>query len=421
MALAARPQHDIIMRPSIPLAATSDAPLAETVRPPESASNDQTDQASGVPQEISPEDAALAAAARKGDPATGEIQEEKPGGDKPKPKKADDATGDQQQQAEGEADEDGLAIEETAPAWAKKQVADIRKRARDRVAAIRAATQAEVGDAKWNEAWEAANSNVSQRYREEVSKAQGESRRLTKEKDILAAKLAELEANPPQPKQEAQPDPRPTRDGFDDPDAFAEALVAWGKRETTREFEAKEAAEVAVKAEADRVAKEAADKEATEQQEAQIAEENTKVALEWQAKVAEAEEKYGDYNEIVMRAPADGGPTVTEVMAAALTKTENGADVAYWLAMHPEESVRIAGLQNQILQYGEIMKLSGKLSVPTSRARPRIPAPIKPIDGARNEQTNPNPDDEDMDAYFARRSPSMQAQRRPFFPNGGLH
>lgn len=418
MALAARPQHDIIMRPSIPLAATSDAPLAETVRPPESASNDQTDQASGVPQEISPEDAALAAAARKGDPETGEIQEQEPaGGDKPtKPtKKADEATP-TDQQTEGD-EEDGLAIEETAPAWAKKQVADIRKRARDRVAAIRAATQAEVGDAKWNEAWEAANSNVSQKYREEVAKAQAEGRRVTKEKEALAAKLAELEANPPQPKEAPAADPRPTREGFDDPDLFAEALVAWGKRETTREFEASAAAEAAVKAETDRVAKEAADQAAAEKAEAEVAEENAKIALEWQARVAAAEERYGDYNEIVMRAPADGGPTVTEVMAAALTKTDNGPDVAYWLAMHPDESVRIAGLQNQILQYGEIMKLSGRLSAPASR--PRIPKPIKPIDGNRNEPTQTNPDDEDMDAYFARRSPSMQKERRPFFPNGG--
>ena len=88
MALVARPQHDIIFRPSIPLAATSDQPLAEVVRPPESASNNTDDQSSGVAKEISPEQAAELAAARKGDPATAEIDEPvegKPAAAKTKP------------------------------------------------------------------------------------------------------------------------------------------------------------------------------------------------------------------------------------------------------------------------------------------------------------------------------------------------
>ena len=87
----------------------------------------------------------------------------------------------------------------------------------------------------------------------------------------------------------------------------------------------------------------------------------------------------------------------------------------------PEESVRISELQNPILQYGEIMKLSGRLSAPTARQRTRIPPPIKPLDSARNEPTQVNPDDEPMEAYAARRTKEMMATRRPFFPNGGLH
>jgi len=417
MALAARPQHDIIFNPSIPLAATSDAPLAQIVRPPESASNDQGDQTAGVPKEISPEEAALAAAARKGDPATAELTED--GKEKPVDAKA--------KPDEGKPDEDdGIQVDENAPFAFKKQVADIRKKSAERVQAIRDAAKAEVGDEKWDKAWEAANANVVGKFRDEVKAAKAEAARVAREKEAVAAerealakKIAELEAAGP--REEPKADPRPSREDFDDPDQFAEALVEWGKRDQQREFDKRQAAE---KAEADRIAaeeKSAADKKAQEEQEALVAEENAKIALEWQAKTAAAQEKYGDYDEIVMRAPADGGPTVTEVMATAMTRTDNGPDVAYWLALNPEESVRIAELQNPILQYGEIMKISGRLSAPTARTRTRIPAPIKPIDGARNEPVQTSPDDEDMDSYYKRRTQATMAERRPFFPNGGLH
>lgn len=414
MALAARPQHDIILRPSIPLAATSDEPVAEVVRPPESASNDQGDQSSGIPKEISPEEAAAAVAARKGDPATAELTEDAEG--KPVEKKSEEPQ-----------DDDGIVVDENAPFAFKKQVADIRKKAAERVKAIREATKAEVGAEVWDKAWEAANSNVVGKYRDEVAKAQAEARRVAAEKEAIAAEkealakqVAEIQAKVPKEQPEVT-DPRPTREDFDDPDLFAEALVAWGKRDQQREFETRQANE---KAEADRVAAEAkaaADKEAAEKQEALVAEENAKIALEWQAKTAAAQEKYGDYDEIVMRSPADGGPTVTEIMAQAMTRTDNGPDVAYWLALNPEESVRISELQNPILQYGEIMKISGRLSAPTARQRTRIPNPIKPIDASRNDPVQPDPDQEDMESYFKRRTPEIVGTRRPFFPSGGIH
>lgn len=420
MALVARPQHDIILRPSIPLAATSDQPVAEVVRPPEAASNNTDDQSTGVAKEISPQEAAELAAARQGDPTTAEIQEQDPpAGDKPKPatKKADEAT--PNQQTEGD-EEDGLAIDETAPAWAKKQVSDIRKRARDRVAAIRAATQAEVGDAKWNEAWEAANSNVSQKYREEVAKAQAEGRRITKEKAELEKKLAEVETAR-KPPEEAKPDPRPQRDQFDDPDQYDDALIAWGERETERKFASRQADEqaAAAKVAADKKTQEEADAKA--EQDRLLTEENAKIAIDWQTKVSAAQEKYGDYDEIVMRAPADGGPEVTQMMAEALTRTENGPDVAYWLALNTDESLRIAQLANPLLQFGEIMKLSGRLSAAAAPRRTQLPPPIKPIANARPEPVAPDPDDESMESYAARRTKELVGTRHPFFPNGGLH
>lgn len=413
MALAARPQHDILMRPSIPLSATADAPIAEVVRPPVDASNDQTDQASGVSKEISPQEAAQAAAARKGDPETSDIQEQSDPKKKPVETKTDT---DNQNEPDLSDDPDiGTKVEKDAPFWAKQQIAEIRRKAQDRIRQIQAAVKAEVGDDKWNQAWEAANANVVGKYRDEVKRSQAEARRVALEKDALAKKVADLEANPPAPKEEAKPDPRPAREDFDDPDKFANSLIEWGQREKQREFDTKQAAEAVVKAEADRVAKEAADKEIADKNEAEVAEENAKIALEWQAAVAAAEEKYGDWNDVVMRDPADGGPTVTEVMSAAMTRTDNGPEVAYFLALNPEESVRIAGLQNPILQYGEIMKISGRLSAPTSRTRARLPNPIKPIEGARNEPVEVDPDSEDMEAYFNRRAPQMQAERRPFF------
>ena len=318
-------------------------------------------------------------------------------------------------------EDDGIQVDETAPFAFKKQAAEIRRKAAERVRAIRDAVKAEVGDDKWNQAWEAANSNVVGKYRDEVARAQSEARKALADKEAAAKELADLKAAPPAPREEAKPDPRPTREDFDDPDLFAEALVAWGKRDQQREFETQQAAQ---KTEADRIAaaeKAEADTKAAAEQEEALVKENAQIALDWQAKTAAAQEKYGDYDEIVMRSPADGGPTVTDIMAQAMTRTDNGPDVAYWLALNPEESVRISGLQNPILQYGEIMKLSGRLSAPTSRQRTRIPSPIKPIDGGRVEPQAPNPDDESMEAYAARRNKQLVGERRPFFPNGGLH
>lgn len=415
MALAARPQHDIILRPSIPLAATSDEPVADVVRPPMSASADPVDQAAGVPKEISPEEAAQQIAARKGDPATAEIKEPDAEADKTEKTAQPDKTV-KQPEADQE-DDDELAIEEAAPGWAKKQVADIRKRAREKVAAIRAATQAEVGDEKWNEAWEAANANVTQKYREQLQTARAAERRAAQEKEALASEIEALKATQPVVQEQPVVDPRPNRDDFDDFEVYADALVEWGKRDQKRVNDAEQAAQ---RAEADRLAaaeKAQTDKEAKEAEEKALNEENARISLDWQTKVAAAEEKYGDYNEVVMRSPEEGGPTVTPIMAQAMTRTDNGPDVAYFLANNPEESLRIAELQNPILQYGEIMKISGRLSAPQARQRARIPNPIKPIEATRNDPVQPNPDDEDMEAYAARRLPQLRRERHPFFPN----
>ena len=416
MALVARPQHDIIFRPSIPLAATSDQPLAEVVRPPESASNNTDDQSSGVAREISPEQAAELAAARKGDPATAEIDEPvegKPAAAKTKP------------EAQQEED-DGINVDENDPAlkgfFPKKQIAEIRKKAQARVEAIRAAAQAEVGDEKWQKAWEAANAQVVGKYRDEVAKAQADARRAAAEKEAIEKRVADLEAARTKPaEQEAKPDLRPQRDQFDDPDAYEEALIGWGERETERKFAARQGEEqaAAAKLEADKKAQEEADAKA--EQDRLLTEENAALALDWQTKVAAAQEKYGDYDEIVMRSPADGGPQVTPIMAEALTRTENGPDVAYWLALNTDESLRIAKMANPIIQFGEIMKLSGRLSAAAAPRRAQLPPPIKPIASARPEPVAPDPDDEDMNSYHARRTKELVGKRHPFFPNGGLH
>lgn len=385
---------DIIQTQSIPLSAVSDQPVDELPRPPINASAHPDDQARGVSREISSEELALTAAARKGDPATAEMSEEadgathqpKPDTDDgkapPKDAKTDDAV------VTDPTEDDGLDIDPTkAPNWAVKEVARIRKAAREGLTASKA----------------------------ELARITAEAETARKELEALRAKVpAEVE----QPKLEA--DPRPTRDQFDDPDLYDDAIMQWADREVDRKAAArvaeKEAETKRLSDEAEAATKAEADAAARVEREAEL----QTISDNWESAVAVAkEEKYPDWDEVVMRADTDGGPTVTPVMGAVLAQMPNGTDIAYYLAVNVDESKRIAAINNPFLQSAEIGALSKQLATPSRQARRA--RPIEPVQTNRTPPENPSPDDEDMDAYYARRTPQLAVTRQPFFPPGGIH
>lgn len=366
---------DILAVQSIPLSATSDQPVETTPGPPLTASGNADDQASGVSREITAEE--LAATARKADPATSDMADPAAKTAKPDAKTADEF-------------DDGIEVDPRSPNFAIQEITKVRRQARDRVAAAQA------------EAKKASDEAVT--LKAAAEKAQ-------QELDALRAKT------PEPPKVEAAPDPRPTRDQFDDPDAYDTAVNEWADREADRKASAKIAeTEAANKKAADDLA--AAAKAETEQKAREAHEAAAKADQDkWEATLAVAKaEKYEDWDEVVLKAYEDGGPRITPAMSLTLTKFENGPDIGYYLAQNREESERISAIADPLMQAANIGMISQQLAQPVRPARRA--RPIEPIDGSRTPPANADPDNESMDSYYARRTPEMTRVRQPFFPAG---
>lgn len=403
MALAVRREPDIIIRTSIPLEATSDQPLASAPAPPVEASNDPADQLAGVAKEMTAEELAASTSARKG---AGPDADPKADGNAAKPPEADDDG----KLNVADPDIDNDTVDKDLPGWAQRQVLAEKRRARDYRVKLEAAVKAKVGEPAWDAAVGMARDKLVQAEREraeqsikEAKEAKAAAEAARKEADELRAKVT---ADPP-----ANTDPRPTRDAFDDPDLYDDALTEWGKREGERLATRKATDE---KAAADAEAQHKADEQARADQEAAA----TRAQTDWMAKVEKVTEKYPDYIEATSKTPEEGGPTINQAMIAAMMQAENGPEIAYHLAQDTEESVRIANLPNVAAQIFEIGRLAERLSAP-ARRRARA-APIEPIDTSRAVADNTDAEP-DMEAYAAKRMKQLQTDRRPFFPQGGLH
>ena len=392
---------DIITSPQIPLSATSDQPVLDAPRPPESASNDATDQQAGTPKEITAAELAVAEAQRKGVLET----------------PADDAEGETSAKPRAmkkvDADDPLIAdLPANSPDWYRREVASIRRTERAKTEAAFAAAKAEVGDAAWDAALEATRDKVVAAAKAESAKALKEAREA---RDAIAAReaeLTELRAKVPTV-EEPKPteDPRPARHDFDDPDVYDDAVVEWGKREGVRAAE-QQAAER--KAAEDATERQRLADEAKVQNDAEV----LRINEAWATKKEAAIEKYPDYVDVAEASPDDGGPLITEIMAAAIVQADNGTDVAYYLGNNPEESARIANIKNIPLQLFELGRIAERLAAPQRRAAPR-PKPIEPVDTSRSvDQSDEEPD---MESYAKQRNSALARERRPFFPAGQIH
>ena len=354
---------DILIRTAPPLSATSDGPLGEVAKPPVSASNDAGDQDSGVPGEMSAQDQADARTAKVTDVTA-------PTGKKPPAAKTPEA----------EIDVSDLAS--NLPGYAVREISKARKAARTQVA--EATAQADAAAKSATEAADAARAELAalRAKLEATSPAESEP----------AVNRTEAEGRSGGATRDPSAEARPTRDTFDDPDAYDTALSEWAMREGVRTAEAKIAS--------DRAAAEAAAQKSA--QEAEIAALNTR----WEASKAKASEKYQDY-----AAVAEGEHTVSVPMAHAILVLENGTDVAYHLGKNPEESARIAAIKNPMMQVLEIGKIAARLAAPPSRA-PRS-RPLEPIDGSFSP-ADTSGREPSMEEVAARVNGRYQAGRRPF-------
>ena len=382
MALAARLRGpDIILRTAPPLSATTDEPLAPVAGPPVSASNHPDDQANGIAPEMSPQEQAAARAAKVGpaeaeepaEPAATEAEPAKKPAE-PADKTAKEPDADPDDETPKKIFINGKEVD--VPHWFVRET----KKSRDRQRAAEATAAA----------------------------AQAEAKATADRLAALEAELAEARAKPAQPetKVEQPTDPRPTRDTFDDPDAYDEALASWAEREGARKVEAKIAQDAA---EAKRQADEAAAEAARTAREAAV----VKLNEQWAQREAAAKEKYLDYDDV---AKGDGH-VVSEAMAVTIMVAPNGPDIAYWLGNNPEESARIAKLPTAAEQMFEIGRIAQRLETPT-RGRPRRENPIEPLQGSRADAGEEG-EEPSMDEVANRVNKRYAKEYRPFLQASG--
>ncbi len=92
-----------------------------------------------------------------------------------------------------------------------------------------------------------------------------------------------------------------------------------------------------------------------------------------------AREKYPDF-EMAHKLPADGGPSITDEMAAVIKGSELGPEIAYHLFKNLSESRRISALSplQQAMEIGKIEARLNNTPAPVKKAS-SAPAPITPV------------------------------------------
>lgn len=402
MAVAER-APDILLKTAIPLSSTSDMPLAEVPQPPLSASNNAADLGVRAHREISAEELAAAAAARKGQGPNTEVTTTDP---KVEVKTDSETTNEKPLPEITDPDVDSDILPENVPGYAAREIAKIRKAAREYKGKVLAAARAHVGDSAWDAAMAATRDKAVEDARADLARVTKEANDNKTAREAAEAEAAELRAKLPAPP-EPEIDAKPTRDAFDDPDVYDAALTDWGIREGERKAAAKIAAETA---ETETAARKKADDDATAAREADLIRINT----EWHSQREAAIEKYPDYVEV-----AEADFPVSGPMAAAIVETENGTDVLYHLGQNPDIARKIAEITNPFKQGMEIARLSERLANPPQR-RARPQPPIEPLDD-HAAQPDSSSVEIDMATYYAKRNADLNGKRRPFFPASELH
>lgn len=197
---------------------------------------------------------------------------------------------------------------------------------------------------------------------------------------MLQERLERLEAQArPQQQKDAG---APTLDQFEDFESYMSARVA---------YEAEKVVET-------RLGKVQQQEAARKAQEAQ-----SRVLTSWQDKQTAAAEKYADFDEVVSESDAP----VTPSMSQAIVESDLGADIAYYLAQHPDDAKAIAQL-SPIRQIAAIGKLEAVVSAVPAKKVTEAPAPITPTGSKAKAEKDPA---QMTDAEFAAWRKRQIAQR----------
>lgn len=219
------------------------------------------------------------------------------------------------------------------------------------------------------------------KYQRRIDRKNAEIAAARTEARLYKERLEQLEAQArPQPQRVAG---APTLDQFDNFEDYMSARVA---------FEAEKVVETRLS----RVQQAEAERKAQEAQ--------SRVLTSWQDKQAAAADKYADFEEVVGGSDAP----VTPSMSQAIVESDHGADIAYYLAQHPDEARRIAQL-SPIRQVAEVGKLEIKVSAPPPKQVTQAPPPIVPAGSKAKAEKDPS---QMTDAEFAQWRRKQIAQRR---------
>ncbi len=232
------------------------------------------------------------------------------------------------------------------------------------------------------------------------SRAQKRIRKLVRERDDVAQRLEQREAElrvllrqmdgqGQNPNGQAQPrdqDPKPDQAHYQDYSQYLEDVAAWsGRREARKSLQAERQAVKEAQVQNRQAQAEAARVEGA------------------QGVFERGSEAYEDFEEV-----ASTNMPITDAMTDAIMDMEDGHEVLYHLGNNPEEAARIAELR-PVSQVRELTKLEAKLNGPKPRAAPKpkkttsATEPIKPVKGGGGPR-KVDPDEMSMKEYMANHS-----------------
>lgn len=213
---------------------------------------------------------------------------------------------------------------------------------------------------------EAATSDVDDP--EPSKKARGVQRRINElvaDKRYLQERLANLERLVQQPPQQAQQQPK-----AEEPPRIED----YGNLEDFVDAKAKYAAKVMLNDSLAEIRK--------NQQEERRQEEHQEVTKKAAERLEIARNKYDDFDD----AFGSAAP-LSEYMSEFILRTEEGMDIAYYLAKNPSESDRIARMDNFNAGLA-LADLRSKIKPPVKKSS--APPPINPVKGASKAEKDPS-------------------------------
>ena len=102
-------------------------------------------------------------------------------------------------------------------------------------------------------------------------------------------------------------------------------------------------------------------------------------AQNWAAQVAEAREKYPDFEEAMQ--VARNARYVSQELSEMIVGSDIGADVAYFLGKNPDVAQRLSAMTDPVSMARALGQVEARLSDPQPKTVSTAPAPINPVKG----------------------------------------